>query len=166
MLSQKSPLPSPLLPYPPTPTSWPWHSPVLRHIKFARPMDLSFEYWLVHIVVPPIGLQTPLAPFGTFSSSSIGGPVIHPITDYEHPFYHTYSLEILSLKAIVLLNSTLCLCCFVYFLIIFITLLINTYSPSPLFRRIFFFYSTIGSRARIINDAKPLYVMEVLFLKT
>ena len=30
-------LPAPLLPYPPTPTSWPWHSPVLGHIKFARP---------------------------------------------------------------------------------------------------------------------------------
>jgi hypothetical protein len=29
------------LPYPPTPTSWPWYSPVLRHIKFARPMGLS-----------------------------------------------------------------------------------------------------------------------------
>jgi hypothetical protein len=27
-------LPHPL-PYPPTPTSWPWRSPVLRHIKFA-----------------------------------------------------------------------------------------------------------------------------------
>jgi hypothetical protein len=34
----KSPLyPFPLLPYPPLPTSWPWHSPVLGHIKFARP---------------------------------------------------------------------------------------------------------------------------------
>ena len=82
MLSQKSPTPLPL-PYPPTPTSWPWHSPVLRHIKFARPMGLSFHYWLtrsssdtyaardmssggywlVHIVVPPIGLQNPLAPW-------------------------------------------------------------------------------------------------------
>jgi hypothetical protein len=29
-------------PLPPTPTSWPWHSPILRHIKFARPMGLSF----------------------------------------------------------------------------------------------------------------------------
>jgi hypothetical protein len=68
---------------PPTPTSWPWRSPILRHIKFARPMGLSFhwwptrpssdtyaardkisgEYWLVHIVVPPIGLQIPLAPW-------------------------------------------------------------------------------------------------------
>ena len=70
-------------PYPPTPTSWPWQSPVLGHIKFAVPMGLSFHcwltrptsdtyaardtssrgYWLVHIVVPPIGLQTPLAPW-------------------------------------------------------------------------------------------------------
>jgi hypothetical protein len=30
---------------PPTPTSWPWRSPVLRHIKFARPMGLSFHCW-------------------------------------------------------------------------------------------------------------------------
>jgi hypothetical protein len=38
----KSPLcpPPTLLPYPPTPTSWPWHSPVLGHIKFARPRGL------------------------------------------------------------------------------------------------------------------------------
>ena len=70
------------LPYPPTPTSWPWHSPVLGHIKFASPMGLLCSdgrlghllihmqletrapgYWLVHIVVPPIGLQFPLAPW-------------------------------------------------------------------------------------------------------
>jgi hypothetical protein len=80
----KSPIPSPPpLPYPPTPTSWPWRSPILRHIKFARPRGLSFHwwptrpssdpyaardmssgrYWLVHIVVPPIELQIPLAPW-------------------------------------------------------------------------------------------------------
>jgi hypothetical protein len=90
---------------PPTPTYWPWCSPVLRQIKFARPMGLSFHlqptrpssdsyaardtssrgYWLVHIVVPPIGLQTPFSSLGTFSISSIGGPVIHPIADCEHP---------------------------------------------------------------------------------
>jgi hypothetical protein len=41
---QKPPIPSPpLLPYAPTPTSWPWHSSVLRHIKFARPMGLYFH---------------------------------------------------------------------------------------------------------------------------
>jgi hypothetical protein len=33
----------PTLSYPPIPTSWPWHSPVLRHIKFARPMGLAFH---------------------------------------------------------------------------------------------------------------------------
>jgi hypothetical protein len=32
-------------PIPPTPTSWPWRSPVLRHIKFAWPMGLSFHCW-------------------------------------------------------------------------------------------------------------------------
>jgi hypothetical protein len=77
------PYPPPPLPFPLIPTSWPWHSPVLRHIKFARPMGLSFQwwptrpssdtyvardtsswgYWLVHNVVPPIGLQIPLAPW-------------------------------------------------------------------------------------------------------
>jgi hypothetical protein len=41
----KSPLycPPTLLPYPPTPTSWPWCSPVLGHIKFARPRGLSSQ---------------------------------------------------------------------------------------------------------------------------
>jgi hypothetical protein len=65
--------PHALLPSPPTPTFWPWHSPVLGHIKFERPRGLSSQwwptrpssgtyaardlssggYWLVHIVVPP-----------------------------------------------------------------------------------------------------------------
>ena len=82
MLSQKSPIPSTSLP-PHTPTSWPWHSPILRHIKFARPRGLSSQwwptrpssatnaardtssggYWLVHNVVPPIGLHISLAPW-------------------------------------------------------------------------------------------------------
>jgi hypothetical protein len=34
---------SALLPYPSTPASWPWHSPVLGHIKFARPRVLSSQ---------------------------------------------------------------------------------------------------------------------------
>jgi hypothetical protein len=33
--------PSNLLPYPPTLASWPWHSPVLGHIKFAIPRGLT-----------------------------------------------------------------------------------------------------------------------------
>jgi hypothetical protein len=46
MLSQKSPIPPPPLPYPRIPTFWPWRSPVLGHIKFACPMGLSFQWWL------------------------------------------------------------------------------------------------------------------------
>jgi hypothetical protein len=34
---------TPPLPYPPTPTFWPWHSPVLGHTKLASPMDLSLQ---------------------------------------------------------------------------------------------------------------------------
>jgi hypothetical protein len=45
MLSQESPMPSHPLPYQPTPTFWPWCSPVLGHIKFANPMGLSFQWW-------------------------------------------------------------------------------------------------------------------------
>jgi hypothetical protein len=42
----KSPhtLPHPL-PNSPTPTSWPCHSPVLRHKMFAQTMGLSFHCW-------------------------------------------------------------------------------------------------------------------------
>jgi hypothetical protein len=36
-----TPPPPALLSYPPSPTSWPWRSPVLGHIKFARPRDLG-----------------------------------------------------------------------------------------------------------------------------
>jgi hypothetical protein len=35
----------PLLPFPPTSTSWPWCSPVLGYIKFARPRVLSEFHW-------------------------------------------------------------------------------------------------------------------------
>jgi hypothetical protein len=72
---------SPLYPTPallPNPSFWPWHSPVLGHIIFARPwatlpndgqvghhllhIQLETKLWgcggylLVHIVVTPIGL--------------------------------------------------------------------------------------------------------------
>jgi hypothetical protein len=36
------PPPPALLLYPPTPASWPWHSPVLGHIKFAIPRGPLF----------------------------------------------------------------------------------------------------------------------------
>jgi hypothetical protein len=38
--------PTHTLPYPPAPTFWPWHSPILGHIKFVCPMGLSFQRWL------------------------------------------------------------------------------------------------------------------------
>ena len=41
-------------------------------------------YWLVHIVVPPIGVADLFSSLDTFSSSSIGDPVLHPIADCEH----------------------------------------------------------------------------------
>ena len=105
MLSQNSAIPYPRLPYPPTPTSWPWHSPVLRHIKFSWPMGLSFHWWPTRpssdtyaardmssggVLVSSYCCSTyrvadPPSSLGTSSSSSIGGPMIHPIADCEHP---------------------------------------------------------------------------------
>jgi hypothetical protein len=110
MLSQKTPRRSPHTnPYTPTPTSWPWHSPVLRHIKFAQPMCLSFHWWLtrpssnsyaardsssVHggwrILVSSYCCSTyrtadPFRSLSTYSSTYIGGTLIHPIADCEHP---------------------------------------------------------------------------------
>ena len=45
-----------LLPYLLTPTSWPWRSPVLGHIKFARPRGLK-EFILVFNLFICLGLQ-------------------------------------------------------------------------------------------------------------
>jgi hypothetical protein len=42
-------------------------------------------YWLVHNVVATYSVADPLSSLGTFSSSSIGDPVLHPIADCEHP---------------------------------------------------------------------------------
>ena len=44
----------------------------------------ALGYWLVHIVVPPVGAES-ISYLGTFSSSSIQGPVFHPIAECEHP---------------------------------------------------------------------------------
>ena len=104
MLSRKFPISSPtLLPYPPTPTSWPWHSSVLGHIKFARPRaslpnDGRLGHLLLHMQLETQALGVLLSscccstyrvadPFrclGAFSGSSTGGPVFHPMDDCEH----------------------------------------------------------------------------------
>jgi hypothetical protein len=104
MLSQKSPTSSQTH-SPPTPTSWPCRFPVLRHIKFARLMGLSFHWWPTRpfsdsyaardmssrgvvdssYCCSTYRIADPFSSLGTFSSSSIGGPVVHPIADCEHP---------------------------------------------------------------------------------
>jgi hypothetical protein len=112
MLSQKSLIPSPPIPYPPTSISWPWCSPILRQIKFARPMGLSFHWWATRpssdtcaardrssgVLVSSYCCSTyrvavPFSSLGAFSSSSTGGPVIHPIADCEHPLLCLLSLR-------------------------------------------------------------------------
>jgi hypothetical protein len=94
----------PLLPYPPTPNSWFWCSPVLGHIKFARPrsslpndgrlghllLQMQLETGALGVLVSSYCCSTyrvvdPFSSLGTFSSFSIGGLVFHPIDDCEHP---------------------------------------------------------------------------------
>jgi hypothetical protein len=94
-------------------TRSPTHSPThplpllvvpLRHIKFAQTMGLSFHWWPTRpfsdsyaardtssrgVLVSSYCCSTyriadPFSSLGIFSSSSIGGPVIHPIADCEH----------------------------------------------------------------------------------
>jgi hypothetical protein len=130
MLSQKSPIPTPPTPYPPTPPFWPWCSPVLGHIKFASPKGLSFQWWLTRtsfdiyaardksswVLVSSYCCSTyrvavPFSSLGTFSSSSIGGPVTHPIADCEHPLLCLLVPGIVSqetAKSGALLSSVLC----------------------------------------------------------
>ena len=103
-ISNAIPKVPPPLPYPPIPIFWPWHSPVLGHITFAWPMGLSFQWWPTRssfdtyaardkrsgVLVSSYCCSTyriadPFSSLGTFSSSSIGGLVIHPIADCEHP---------------------------------------------------------------------------------
>jgi hypothetical protein len=110
MLSSKSPIPSPdLLPNPPTPNSWPWHSPVLGHIFFARPRDFPSNdghlghLLYMHIEARALGVLVssyccssyrvadPFGSLGTFSSSSIGCPVFHSLEDCEHPLLYIKS---------------------------------------------------------------------------
>jgi hypothetical protein len=85
-----------LLPNLPTSDSWPWHSPVLGHIIFARLRGLSSHWWLTRpssatyaardtssggVLVSSYccsiyRVADPFSSLGTFSSSSIGGPVL------------------------------------------------------------------------------------------
>jgi hypothetical protein len=104
-------IPSPphpaLLPNPPTPASWSWHSPVLGHMIFKRPrpsppidgrlghlllhMQLETQLWGVLVSLyrcSSYRVADPFSSLGTCSSSSIGDPVFHPIDDCEHPLLY------------------------------------------------------------------------------
>ena len=104
MLSQRSPIPTHPIRYPPTPSFWPWRSPVLGHTKFASPVGLSLQWWPTRpsydtyaakdkssrVLVSSYCCFTyrfavPFRSLGNFSSSSIGGHVTHPIADCDHP---------------------------------------------------------------------------------
>jgi hypothetical protein len=96
----------PLIPNPPTPTSWPWHFPILGHRIFERPRaSPPIDGQLDHLL-PRIQLETrapgvlvssycasyrsadPFSSFDSFSSSFTGNPVSHPTDDCEHPFLY------------------------------------------------------------------------------
>jgi hypothetical protein len=99
-------LPHPLLPNPPTPTSWPWRSPVLGHIIFARsraspPNDGRLGHLLLHMQLETRAqgvvssyccssyrVTDRFSSLGIFSSSFTGVPVFHPIDDCEHPLLY------------------------------------------------------------------------------
>jgi hypothetical protein len=96
-----------LLSNPPTSTSWPWNSPVLGRMIFARPrafpsidgqlghpllhMQLETQLWGLLVnsyCCSSYRVADPFSSLGTFSSSFIGGPVFHPIDDCEHPLLY------------------------------------------------------------------------------
>ena len=107
---QKSPIPSP-----PTPASWPWHSPVLGHIIFARPRaSPPTDTWLGHLLLhmhlwvlvssycySSCRVADPFSSLVTFSSSSIGGPVFYAIDDCEHPLLYLPDTGISSQETVI-----------------------------------------------------------------
>jgi hypothetical protein len=104
------PPPSPaLFPNPFTPASWPWPSfPCTgEHIIFSRPrasppndgrlghplLHMQLETRVLGVLVSSYCCSSywvadPISSLGAFSSSSIGGPVFHPIADCEHPLLY------------------------------------------------------------------------------
>ena len=90
--------PPSLLPYPPTPTSWPWHSAVLGHKKFDGQLahlllHMQLETWALGVLVSSYCCSTyrvadPLSSLGTFSTSFIGDLVLYPMDDCEHPLLY------------------------------------------------------------------------------
>jgi hypothetical protein len=103
MLFRKSPIPSPS-PTHPLPLLGPgvplyWDIQSLQDQGASLPNDgqlghlllhMQLETWALGVLVSSCCCSTyrvadPFSSLGTFSSSSIGGPVFHPIADCEHP---------------------------------------------------------------------------------
>ena len=101
------PFPLPLLTNLPTPTSWPWHSPILGHRIFARPRasppnDGLLGHLLLHMQLETQAqgvlvisyccssywVTDPFSSLGTFSISSTKGPVFHLVDDSKHPLLY------------------------------------------------------------------------------
>ena len=134
MLSQRSPILTPPIPYPPTPPFWPWRSPVLGHIKFAiyqgasLPNDGRLGHLLIHmqLEIRALGVLVssyccstcrvahPFSSLGAFSSFFIGGPVIHPIDDCKHPLLYLPGTGIASYETAISGSLPLFFCCYCY----------------------------------------------------
>ena len=108
VIPQRPLYPSPaLLPNPPTPASWPRHSPVWGHMIFPRPkasppidgrlghpllhMQLETQFWEILVsscCCLSYRVADPFSSLDTFSRSFIRIPLFHPIDDCEHPFLY------------------------------------------------------------------------------
>ena len=90
MLSPKSPIPSP------SPDAQPTHSCFLAlafrctgAYNLCKTKGLSSHWWPTSsYCCSSYRVADPFSILGTFSSSSIGSPVFHPIDDCEHPLLH------------------------------------------------------------------------------
>jgi hypothetical protein len=109
-----------LLPSRTTPISWPWHSPALWHTIFSRsraspPNDGRIGHLMQHMQLETQTLGVlvssyygssyrvadPFSSLGTFSSSSIGGPMFHPIDDCEHSLLYLPGTGIASQETVI-----------------------------------------------------------------
>jgi hypothetical protein len=87
--------------------SWPWHSPVLGHMTFtilraSPPIDGLLDHPLLHMQLEiqvwgilvssyhcsSYRVADPFSFLGTFSSSFIRRPLMHPIDNCEHPLLY------------------------------------------------------------------------------